>query len=164
MIRSAREEVSAWASVLATMKSTPTRPETIMLLTALPPAPPTPHTMMRGFSSLSSGALMLIVMCASLFRRPPAPFPCSHALGPPPRRGRPGFVSKTLLQPAPHPCDVAVVLVVAPRHRVLVRRVFEGGDLRVDHQADRGRESRAFGALRQALDAERPAHPRLRRY
>jgi hypothetical protein len=30
-------------------------PEAIMLLTALPPAPPTPHTMIRGFSSRSSG-------------------------------------------------------------------------------------------------------------
>ena len=66
MMRSAREEVSACASVLATMKSTPERPETIMLLTALPPAPPTPHTMMRGFSSLSSGAFRLIDMLASL--------------------------------------------------------------------------------------------------
>ena len=62
MMRSAREAVSAWASVLATMKSTPISPETIMLLTALPPAPPTPHTMMRGFSSRSSGALRLIVI------------------------------------------------------------------------------------------------------
>ena len=60
MMRSARDEVSAWASVLATMKSTPESPETIMLLTALPPAPPTPQTMMRGFNSLSSGAFRLI--------------------------------------------------------------------------------------------------------
>src|SRR6478609_5572316 len=62
MMRSARDEVSACASVLATMKSTPERPDTIMLLTALPPAPPTPHTMMRGFNSLSSGALISIVI------------------------------------------------------------------------------------------------------
>ena len=34
-----------------------------MLLTALQPPPPTPHTMMRGFNSLSSGALRLIVIC-----------------------------------------------------------------------------------------------------
>ena len=65
MMRSAREEVSACASVLATTKSTPESPDTIMLLTALPPAPPTPHTMMRGFSSLSSGAFKLIDMPAS---------------------------------------------------------------------------------------------------
>ena len=62
MMRSARDEVSACASVLATMKSTPQRPDTIMLLTALPPAPPTPATMMRGFSSLNSGAFRLIDM------------------------------------------------------------------------------------------------------
>src|ERR1700691_1973473 len=60
MTRSAREEVSACASVLATTKSTPISPETIMLLTALPPAPPMPHTIMRGFNSRSSGALRLI--------------------------------------------------------------------------------------------------------
>ncbi len=60
MIRSAREEASAWASVLATTKSTPESPETIMLLTALPPAPPTPQTMIRGFNSRSSGAFRLI--------------------------------------------------------------------------------------------------------
>src|ERR1700679_2783775 len=73
MMRSAREEVSACASVLATMKSTPDRPDTIMLLTALPPAPPTPQTMIRGFNSLSSGAFRLIDMLASLVGRPPAP-------------------------------------------------------------------------------------------
>src|SRR6516164_4736619 len=73
MIRSAREEVSACASVLETMKSTPDRPDTIMLLTALPPAPPTPHTMIRGFNSLSSGAFRLIDMLASSVGRPPAP-------------------------------------------------------------------------------------------
>ena len=38
MIRSARDEVSACASVFAATKSTPEKPETIMLLTALPPA------------------------------------------------------------------------------------------------------------------------------
>jgi hypothetical protein len=43
--------VSAWASVLATTKSTPWSPALIMLLTALPPAPPTPKTVIRGFNS-----------------------------------------------------------------------------------------------------------------
>ena len=52
----------AWASVLATTKSTPSRPASIMLLTALPPAPPTPSTVMRGRSSLVSGAFRLIVI------------------------------------------------------------------------------------------------------
>ena len=37
-----------------------------MLLTALPPAPPTPHTTMRGFSSFSCGAFKLIgIPCLS---------------------------------------------------------------------------------------------------
>src|ERR1700730_18958298 len=62
MILSDFEEVSACASVLATTNSTPSRPETIMLLTALPPAPPTPATIICGFSSRSSGALRLIVI------------------------------------------------------------------------------------------------------
>src|SRR5271157_4798312 len=73
MIRSAREEVSAWASVLATIKSTPDRPETIMLLTALPPAPPTPHTMMRGFNSLNWGAFRFIGMICLSCSAPPTP-------------------------------------------------------------------------------------------
>src|SRR5271170_7924565 len=60
MIRWARDEARACASVLAATKSTPVRPERIMLLIALPPAPPTPHTTMRGFSSFSWGAFRLI--------------------------------------------------------------------------------------------------------
>jgi hypothetical protein len=40
-----------------------------MLLTALPPAPPTPNTVMRGFSSRMSGIFKLIVMIASSFLR-----------------------------------------------------------------------------------------------
>jgi hypothetical protein len=32
----------------------------------LPPAPPTPHTMMRGFNSRSSGAFKLIVILGLL--------------------------------------------------------------------------------------------------
>ena len=43
------EASSACASVLATMNSAPVSPAAIMLLTALPPAPPTPITAMRGF-------------------------------------------------------------------------------------------------------------------
>ena len=45
-----------------------------MLLTALPPAPPTPHTMIRGFNSRSSGALRLIDIAGLIFSdAPPAP-------------------------------------------------------------------------------------------
>ena len=45
---------SACASVLAATNSTPSRFLSIMLLTALPPAPPTPNTVIRGFSSSRS--------------------------------------------------------------------------------------------------------------
>ena len=55
----------AWASVFATMNSTPSRPASIILLTALPPAPPTPNTVIRGRSSLVSGAFRLIAMLHS---------------------------------------------------------------------------------------------------
>jgi hypothetical protein len=51
MMRSARDMVRAWASVLATTKSTLWSPALIMLLTALPPAPPTPKMVIRGFNS-----------------------------------------------------------------------------------------------------------------
>src|SRR5207253_5734173 len=68
-MRSAFDEASAWASVLATTKSQPTSPELIMLLTALPPAPPTPNTVIRGLSSRISGIFRLIVMAASPERR-----------------------------------------------------------------------------------------------
>src|ERR1700686_3321018 len=54
MTRLAFDEVSAGASVLATTKSTPCRPASIMLLTALPPAPATPNTIMRAFISRMS--------------------------------------------------------------------------------------------------------------
>src|SRR5262245_3300746 len=49
MQRVASERSSACASVLATTKLTPSRLDEIILLTALPPAPPTPITVMVGF-------------------------------------------------------------------------------------------------------------------
>jgi hypothetical protein len=66
MMRSAFDIVSACASVFATTKSTPCSPLAIMLLTALPPAPPVPNTVMRGFSSLMSEIFRLTLMLASL--------------------------------------------------------------------------------------------------
>ena len=65
IMRSARDDISAWLSVLATTNSQPSRPERIMLLTALPPAPPTPKTVIFGLSSLMSGIFRLIVMATS---------------------------------------------------------------------------------------------------
>ncbi len=46
-LRSDLEVVSAWASVLTEMNSTPPRRSSIIRLTALPPPPPTPITFMR---------------------------------------------------------------------------------------------------------------------
>src|ERR1700722_2699013 len=67
MMRLAFELVSACASVLATMKSTPCSPASIMLLTALPPAPPTPNTIMRAFISRIS--VMLVIFASRLLRQ-----------------------------------------------------------------------------------------------
>src|SRR6185312_13813998 len=66
MRRSASDCCIACASVLQITKSQPTRFERIMLLTALPPAPPTPITVMRGLSSFSSwGMVRLMVILPS---------------------------------------------------------------------------------------------------
>ena len=62
MRRSAALCISAWASVLATTNSTPSSRHSIMLLTALPPAPPTPKTVILGFSSARSGTVRLMVI------------------------------------------------------------------------------------------------------
>src|SRR5688572_30597628 len=53
---------SACASVLATMKSTPSRPVAIMLLTALHPAPPTPMTVSFGLSSERSNCTAISLL------------------------------------------------------------------------------------------------------
>ena len=52
----------ACASVLAATNSTPDKPASIMLLIALPPAPPTPNTVILGLSSFSSGTLKFKTM------------------------------------------------------------------------------------------------------
>src|ERR1700722_7458660 len=66
MMRLALDMLSACAWVLATIKSTPGSPDTIRLLTALPPAPPTPNTTMRAFISRIS---VMLVISASRFVR-----------------------------------------------------------------------------------------------
>ncbi len=54
------------ASVFATRKSTPCTSAFIMLAMALPPAPPTPITAMRGVSSSTSGARnSMLIRCNS---------------------------------------------------------------------------------------------------
>src|SRR6478609_10419213 len=62
---SATELLSACASVLATMKSTPSISAWIMLATAFPPAPPTPMTAIRGRSSSTEGGPMLMLIPCS---------------------------------------------------------------------------------------------------
>ena len=83
-------------SVLATTNSQPIRPERIMLLTALPPAPPTPKTVIFGFSSLMSGIFRLIVMVTLVVSFSPAARVCRplqfRTERPPPRS--PGAVSR----------------------------------------------------------------------
>src|SRR5262249_42613766 len=148
MMRSAFDMVSACASVLATTKSTPCKPAAIMLLTALPPAPPTPNTVMRGFSSRMSGIFKLIVIVASSslhgrFQRPaPAgPHPADVMMwlrvwGP----------SETLPQPTSDAGEVAArtCLRVSPASRF---EVFEMRCLRVDQEARGNGERRAFGGV-----------------
>src|SRR5881397_3826511 len=63
ILRAAADNDSACASVLVAMNSHPAMFERTILLTALPPAPPTPTTVIRGFSSCSSfGMLRLIIL------------------------------------------------------------------------------------------------------
>src|SRR5262245_34846356 len=156
MMRSAFDMVSACASVLATTKSTPCSPAVIMLLTALPPAPPTPNTVMRGFNSRMSGIFKLMLMGASCWGGP-----CRRLS--PVRHRRSGcwdqwFVaSETLAQPASDAGDVA-----AARRPLLTRRVsgfemFEMRRLRVDQEPGRGSKGRPFGNVRHPGDAQRTA-------
>ena len=62
-LRCAAEPLSAWASVLTAMKSTPSSSSSIMRFTALPPAPPTPTTFiraLRGPPSSNSNTILSI--------------------------------------------------------------------------------------------------------
>src|SRR6516225_7416541 len=152
MTRSALEEVSAWASVLATTKSTPSSPLAIMLLTALPPAPPHPKTVIRGLSSRMSGIFRLMLMAASSLRgvlRPPRVEPVRHRL-----IGNTGS-SEALLQPASDPSDVAASTRARVAHPARLE-VFKMRNLRVDQETGRGREGGALGGLRHSGNAERP--------
>src|SRR5262245_49982987 len=157
MMRVAFDMVSACASVLATTKSTPCNPAVIMLLTALPPAPPTPKTVIRGFSSLMSGGVRLSAMVASLTTR---------ALVHPGRRPR-GLVkivwlqvrsSEALAKPSSDLSEIAVSpcpeLPRMPRFDVFTMSV-----LRIDQEACGHRERGALGLVGQPAEAERTADP-----
>src|SRR3984957_20509273 len=142
-MRCAFDIVSACASVLATTKSTPCSPAVIMLLTALPPAPPTPKTVIRGFSSRMSGALRLIVIALASSSgspiRTPVPVtvhtpdtPACHSAG-----GLELFL-EVLLDPSPDTGKVAVA--GRSQHAALAARLemLHIGDLRIDQKADGG--------------------------
>src|ERR1700693_1488059 len=155
-MRSAREVVSACASVLATTKSTPCRPALIMLLTALPPAPLTPNTVIRGFSSRISGIFRLMLMAASLMRG--RVNRRLRRVGPRPGTDQNSRCSEAVAKPSSDPSDVAARPCLGlprwPRTEVFEMRV-----LRIDEKSRYHRESRAFGGLRQARNAERPGDP-----
>src|SRR5688572_32103463 len=146
-MRSALDMVSACASVLATTKSTPCRPAVIMLLTALPPAPPTPNTVMRGFISRMSGIFrLMLILCLSCALR--------SATG---TRDVSSW-SEALAQPAPDLSHVAArtrhQLPRSPRFEM-----FEMRRLRVNQQSRRDREGRPFRRIRQSGKAERTPDP-----
>src|SRR5579875_1998605 len=167
MILSALDDISACASVFATMNSTPRRPETIILLTALPPAPPMPATIIWGLSSRSSGALRLIVIVWPLDVGAPfkdaqvfvdvvrgsttllAAFTCrTHAL-------------KTAFEPPPYPPNVSLRLRVR-RSRVPRRaEMLDTTHLRIDQKSDCRRKSWTFRGLGQSLDTKGPPDPDL---
>src|SRR5262249_4048818 len=154
MMRSAFDMVSAWASVLATTNSTPCRPAVVMLLAALPPAPPTPKTVMRGLSSRMSGIFKLMVIGASSLRGR------GDRRRVRPVRHRPrgsGFVgsSEALAKPSSDPCDISGPCHQLPRMPRF--EMFVVCRLGVDKQAGGDAERRTLGRFMQPRDAERTA-------
>src|SRR3954447_5064437 len=107
-----------------------------MLLTALPPAPPTPATMMRGLSSRSSGALRLIAIALTSFL-------------------------ETFLQPSPDASDVTVCSRCREIRLPVRLEMLHGRELRIDRQPDGSREAGTLCRFRQALDADRPPETNL---
>ena len=153
MRRSASDCFIACASVLQTMNSQPLRPERIMLLTALPPAPPTPTTVMRGFSSCSSSGMLRLKVMLSSDR-------CSafDAACPSRRRGAVFLLLEVLTDPMAEPADEAVRLL--RQRAALPRDLGAFGKGEMDEPGRRG-EGRAAGRLGEACDAQRPADANL---
>src|SRR5579883_1853468 len=158
MTRSAFDIVSACASVLATTKSTPCKPAVIILLTALPPAPPTPNTVMRGFSSRMSGMFRLIVMIASFSSR--GRFPRQAPCGPPLTAAifqlRICGPSEALAKPQSDASEIAArahhQLPLAARLEVLeMRRLW------INQETGSDRKGRALDHIGRSRNAERPA-------
>src|SRR5262245_21698076 len=137
MRRSALELASAWASVLATTNSTPLRPDAIMLLTALPPAPPTPNTVMRGLSSVRSGTPRLMLM--AVFRSFIVLYSGSRTARPARRVAEPFRLSEIVPYPLADPGEItgagaeqslfdrARMPVVAPRP--VEQKADDGGEI-----------------------------------
>src|SRR6266540_3194933 len=163
MMRSARVSVSACASVLATTNSHPCKPAEIMLLTALPPAPPTPNTVMCGLSSRMSGIFRFMLMvassrCADAKReRAAGSRPVRHRLA---SCGSRIGASEALPQPLPDPREIGV----RPRHqlpRVPRFAVFEIGKLGVHGEPGRDCKGRPLRGFRQSGKPERAADAHL---
>src|SRR6187551_944385 len=164
---SATELLSACASVLATMKSTPSISAWIMLATALPPAPPTPMTAIRGRSSSTEGGPMLMLI------------PCSpwggfdnHACGacatkritrakgksnyPQCRKRSEVFLHRQPQAPEHQPqAGQAMDLLEARADRADVDRVLRG----IEHEPGEGREAGNAVRFGKALELRRPADP-----
>src|ERR1700722_7393778 len=127
-----------------------------MLLTALPPAPPTPKTVIRGFNSRMSGIFKLMLMAYLSSARAASTAECRW-----PGRGQfvfAGPLSEAFPKPSSDPSDVAArPCRRVPRMSRFV--VFVVCCLRVDQEPRRSREGRPLGGLRQTGNAERPADP-----
>src|ERR1700732_3545695 len=149
------------------MNSTPIRPETIILFTALPPAPPMPATMICGLSSRSSGALRLIVIVWPLDVGAPVKDArvFSHVVrgksNESPRLLSPHAPLKAILEPSPDPPDVSIRLRLRSRAAPRRAEMLDAAHLRIDQKPDSRRKSRAFRGFGQPLYAERPAGPYL---
>src|ERR1700678_2191592 len=117
-----------------------------MLLTALPPAPPTPKTVIRGFNSRMSGIFKLMLMAASYVRgrvirrlSPAAPRPGT--------RDSNSHCSEAFAKPSTPPGDVTAPCLEVPRPPRL--EALKMRKLRIDQEPRRNRERRSLGDLRQ---------------
>src|SRR5579885_2799803 len=151
ILRGAFDNCSACASVLQAMNSQPTRFERIMLLTALPPAPPTPTTVMRGFSSCSSFGTLRLIMISLPHRSDRRGAACPYYRTRPARGTR---CSQILAQPvtdAPEAAEHA-----ADRAALRPRRLGALAE-REMQQPRRGRKGRAVRRFGEAREAQRAA-------
>src|SRR5207237_3794472 len=127
----------------------------IMLLTALPPAPPTPKTVMRGLSSLMSGGVRLSAMvCLSIYARFDSPRPTAAELVKFQWAGKDS--SEALAKPSSDLSEITVSpcpeLPRMPRFDV-----FKMSVLRIDEQTRGSRERCALRLTGQPAEPERTA-------